>query len=177
MSVAAFNAVPRCRLCTCRLGPDDDHERSLCEDCQERPEARQRRSRPPVPGGLGPRAGRPKARAFTPADKALIRRLHGYLPLDELLRLLNERLEADLGPDATAYTLEHLHTELQHAIDPSHGATWASLRTLLAQARRAGVLVLITPAVIDDFSVVYQLAPAQVMTLKDVISHAQQEAS
>src|SRR5712664_4032756 len=91
-------------------------------------------------------------RAFTPADKALIRKVHGYMPAQQLLEVLNERLTCDLGPDEEPHTMEQLYVEIgDDAGDavPDGGHDWSSLRKLLAKAKREGVLDAVTRQVID----------------------------
>lgn len=154
-------AVPRCRLCTCRLEPTTDNIAMLvCIDCSKRPEA-QHLGPPPAANGTS------SARGFTPADRSLIKQVHSFMPTQKLLELLNERLLADLGPDARRYTIEQLHAELRTA--SATNSDWAGLRKLLAQARQSGALDLITAQTIEDFAVVFSLTPAQAMRLKDVI--------
>ena len=51
-------------------------------------------------------------RGFTEADKSLIRKIHGYVPAQQLLGILNDRLLTDLGPEAKPYTAEQLHAEM-----------------------------------------------------------------
>jgi hypothetical protein len=125
-----------------------------------------------------PRTIRPleKPRLFTPAEKALIRKVHGYMPAQQLLDLLNERLVCDLGPDAIAHSMEQLHAEIGSAADvmPLSGHDWQSLRKLVASAKRSGVLDKITRQVIDDFAVVFSLSPAQVLRLHDVLLQARE---
>lgn len=156
-------AVDRCRLCRARLAPEDprdgihDH---VCAECRKHPAAA--RLGATMNAGAAPRA-------FTPADKSMIAKVHGYMPAQQLLELLNERLAADLGPDAASYTMEQLHAELRVAAVPADAGDWAGLRKLLANARRDGVLEHITGQVIDDFAVVYSLTPAQVLRVKDVM--------
>lgn len=180
-SVATISTMARCQLCTVILtGDDDDYTRRLCVDCLERPEAK--RLTPARPsGGAAPRPPArppaPAARAFTAADRSLIANTHGYLPLPELLRVLNERLHADVGPAVPDYTLEQLHAALREVSVPTGGAgTWVGLRQVLAQARREGTLSRITPAMVEAFAVVWQLAPAQVMQLREVLRGAQEDA-
>jgi hypothetical protein len=159
----------RCQLCAIVLGfdPEDDLERRLCVTHKNDPRTRKLHA---VTGG---RPGAARLREFTPADKSLIRSTHGYMPIADLLRVLNERLHADQGADVPAYTLEQLHRELQACATES-AAGWASLRQVLTQARRSGVLAQISGPVIDDFATVWQLSPAQVMNLRDVIRGAQE---
>ncbi len=174
----------RCRLCTCILGAEDDDDASLalCGACKRRPEARrlglpQLRDTPPsratsalpVPAtGSGP--PRP-ARDFTEAERALIRKVHGFMPAQQLLALLNERLACDLGPDATPYSMDQLHGQIGSfaAPVPVGGHGWAAQRKLIAQARKAGVLDTVTEQVIDDFAVVFSLNPKQVLYLRDTL--------
>lgn len=161
-------AVGRCRLCTCRLAPSDNHQTLVCTECSQRPEARR------LGAPTAAAANKPPARQFTAAEKSLIRKLHGYMPAKQLLDLLNERLLADLGPDATRYSGEQLDAELRGL--PAAAGTkndWASLRQLLARARSAGVLGGVGMQTVDDFAVVFSLTPAQVLHVKDVILGAQ----
>lgn len=159
----------KCRLCGCSLGnPNDVIRMQVCSDCRHRPEAR-RLGPPPV----GAHAG---ARAFTPADQALIRSMHRRMPAASLLQLLNARLEADLGPDAPRYSLDQLKTHLEQALGPAADEPtelppddWGALRKLLREAGRKGVLQRIDAQVIDDFAVIFGLSAAQVLHLKDVL--------
>jgi len=175
-----------CRLCTAVLDPnDDDLTRGLCQYCKSRPEARRLDGHlgpAPVPATKaaprpGPAAASPTAgpRAFTPAERSLIKSMHGYLPAAKLLALLNERLEADLGSNAPPHTLEQLHAEVRDLVDPGDAPDWAGLRRVLAQARRSGLLAAIAATTIEDFAVVFQLTPAQLMHLRDVVHHAQED--
>lgn len=112
-----------------------------------------------------------KQRDFTPADKALIRRVHGYMPPLQLLGILNGRLAGDVGAGALLYTMDQLKAEIASATAPGAvvGNDWGALRKLLAKARREGILDLINEQVINDFAVVYSLNQKQVMTLKDIL--------
>ena len=64
-----------------------------------------------------------------------------------------------------------MHAEIGKVTRPAPAAAndWAGLRKLLAQAKKAGTLALITDEVITDFAVVFQLTPNQVIRLKDVL--------
>jgi len=117
------------------------------------------------------------ARDFPPADKALIRRVHGYMSPLQLLGILNERLACDVGHAENPFTIEQLHAEIASVSSavPAHGNDWATLRKMLAKARRAGVLDQINEQVINDFAVVYSLNQKQVLTLKDIILQARAE--
>lgn len=170
--------VKKCRLCTCRLdaGERDDFEMEICRSCKERPEARRIVVTAIGRGtSVAPRWG--SAREITPAEKALIRKVHGYMPAEQLLSILNERLACDLGPDARPYTMEQLFTEIGDAAGavPAGGHDWASLRKLLAKKKHAGVLASITEQVIDDFAVVFSLNMRQVLVLKDILLRAKEE--
>lgn len=108
---------------------------------------------------------------FTAADKALIRKVHGYMAPLQLLGILNERLLCDQGGSAVLYTIDQLKAEIASVTTavPSSGNDWGTLRKLLAKARREGVLGQINEQVINDFAVVYSLNQKQVMTLKDIL--------
>ncbi len=133
-------------------------------------------------GLLSPRAGQAvpctaTTRPFTTAEKSLIRKLHGFMQAEQLLRILNDRLMCDLGSDAVPYTMEQLYTEIGDAAGavPSGEHDWASLRKLLAKARDEGVLASISAQVIDDFAVVFSLNAKQVLRLKDILLHDNEE--
>jgi hypothetical protein len=171
MSVTArLSVMPRCGLCTVILGSEgDDMQNELCVDHKNDPRARAMR---PGPVAVPPKRG---PRSFTAADKSLIRNTHGYMPTVELLRILNERMHGDVGADAPDYTLEQLHAELRDVAGQTDGSGgWTQLRKVLGQARRSGLLEQISLQLIDDFAVVYQLVPAQVMQLRDVIRGAKE---
>lgn len=157
--------VPHCRLCGCRLNGASSASLSsgLCRECRQRPEAQRLGSAPT--GGAG------AARQFTVAEKSMIAKMHGFLPAEQLLDLLNERLSFDLGPDAAPYTMDMLRQEIANlgAASVSDGSDWSALRKRLAQARKSGVLAAIGRQVLDDFAVVFSLNPAQVLRLKDVL--------
>ena len=160
----------RCRLCTCLLDPassGDDLVRGVCSDCRKHPAAKRL-------GAVAVRGSASSPSDFTAAEKALIRRVHGYMPAAQLLALLNERLQADGRTGTELHTVEQLHAETQALPAAAGGADWTSLRKLLAKARRDGLLERITAQVIDDFAVVFALSPAQVLRLKDVILTAKE---
>lgn len=158
----------RCRLCSCLLEGQANTPAAIalgtCDDCALHPEARATRGKSGLVAVLD--VG---SRQFTIGDKSLIKKVNGFMPAQQLLDLLNDRLRADLGPKARPYTMAQLHAELRDVAAPANANDWAGLRKVLAQARRAGVLTQITAQVIDDFAVVFSLTPAQVMRLKDVI--------
>ncbi len=170
--------VEKCRLCTCHLDPDgeDDMTIGVCSSCKPRPEARRLVVQFPARrNNVAPCST--SAREFTPAEKALIRKVNGYLPAQQLLAILNERLACDLGPDAMPYTMEQLYAEIGDASGavPAGGHDWASLRKLLAKARRSGLLSAISEQAIDDFAVVFSLNARQVLNLKDIVLKAKVE--
>lgn len=161
-----------CRLCGSKLFQDrgDDKAHGVCKECLGRPEARRFLS-----GTTTPAAKKP--RGFGPAEKALIGKLQAFMPAAQLLDILNARLLADLGAAAVPFTTAQLQDEVSAQVTTSAtGGEWASLRKLLAQARRSGLLTAMTPALIDDFAVVWKLSPAQHMHLRDVIRNAQEVA-
>lgn len=116
----------------------------------------------------------PATREFTPAEKSFIRKVHGYMPAEQLLRILNERMACDVGSDAAPHTMEQLYAEIGDAAGtvPAGGHDWASLRKLIAKAKLAKVLDSITEQVINDFAVVYSLNTRQLMGLKDIVLRA-----
>lgn len=178
-SEPARHAARRCRLCGCILGAEDDDDLALelCVSCKARPEAR-RLGLPMAPStSTRPSSLRP-AREFTEAERALIRKVHGFMPMQHLLALLNERLACDLGPDATPYTMDQLHAAIGSAAAPAATGTqgWATQRKLIAQARRAGVLDAVSEQLIDDFAVVFSLNPKQVLGLRDALLPVREEA-
>lgn len=141
----------------------DEASRGICTACLSPgthwPESRTRRST----------FAEERPRAFTAAEKSLIARVHGYMPAPQLLKVLNDRMCADLGADAPLYTAQQLHAEIQ-ALKPSDSPVsgWANVRRRLAEARRDGVLQQVTEQTIDDFAVVFSLTAKQVLYLKDI---------
>lgn len=176
MTSNALQPKTKCRLCKCNLNDDedDDFERQLCSSCCDRPEAA-RLGPPPksnlihMPGTQAP------AREFTTAEKSLINKVHGYMSPDQLLELLNQRLLADLGPDASPYTKEMLFAAIGTAEPPKGGHDRASLRKLLMQARRSGLLATITEEMLTDFAIIFSLNQRQLLVLKDTITEARKE--
>ncbi len=171
-------AVLRCRVCSCRLEADGDNlDQRLCLDCATRPEGKRILGAATAPRSRPTAVPSPAPPAFSAGEQSLIRHAGAYMPTAELLRVLNERRTADRGAGATLVTLEQLHTALQAVLAARPGETdWGGLRRLLADARRAGVLAALTPTVITDFAVVFQLAPAQLTHLRDVIQNAKEDA-
>jgi hypothetical protein len=108
---------------------------------------------------------------FTPAEKALIKKAHGFMPPNKLLELINDRRLADLGHGVEPYTADQLHDAIKalggQADQPA--TTWAGLRKVIAHARHSGLLAKIDKQLIDDFGVVYQLNAKQVLVLKDIL--------
>lgn len=131
------------------------------------------RSARPATGSNPP----PKSGEFTASDKALIRKVHGYMAPLQLLGILNERLVADHGDAAVLYSIEQLKSEIDSVATalPATGNDWGSLRKVLAKARRNGVLARIDEQVINDFAVVYSLNQKQVLTLKDILLNQEGE--
>jgi len=156
----------RCRLCGCSIDRDPEADRSIpaCGSCKARPDAHAS-SKPDA------------ARAFAEADRSLIRKIHGYMPRLQLLGILNDRLRADIGSAAPPYTIEQLHAEIAAlpGAKPGGDHGWAGLRKLLTQARRAGTLDRINEQVINDFAVVFSLAPKHLMRLKDILLQPEED--
>lgn len=169
----------KCRLCRCWLEDNtgDDLIRQLCDSCKGRREARRLGS--PAAQSSKPETSNShisvSARAFSAAEKALIAKVHGYMPAQQLLDILNERLAPDLG-SAQPHTMEQLYTELGGAAGavPAGGHDRASLRKLLNRAKNSGVLNVITEEVINDFAVVFSLNHRQLLVVKDIIVQARE---
>lgn len=127
-------------------------------------------------GAQWPFGAAPVGRPFSEADKAMIRRVGALMPAAQLLEILNERLVADLGGKVPLYSIEQLKAAIaeHHGEDAAGPAMpdWPTLRKLIAQARRAGVLAKINEQVINDFAVVFQLNAKQTLELKDVLLSA-----
>lgn len=78
------------------------------------------------------------------------------------------------GPSAALCNLDQLRAEVADLADLGEQADWTTLRRLLSQACRTGLLDQVTPAAIDDFSIVFGLSAAQRLHLHDVIHHAKE---
>ena len=154
----------RCRVCGCCIKRDAEADLTIqaCGSCKSRPEARRLRS---VASTQAP------AREFTDAERSLIRKIHGYVPAQQLLGILNDRLLGDLGPEATPYAAEQLHAEIAAIPGTARTAdnSWAALRKLLTRAERDGTLRRISEQVVNDFAVVFSLSPKHLMLLKDIL--------
>ena len=169
----------RCRQCDARLDSSrgDFINRRICAECRKHPTYRESLAamklatgqieRPPQ----GLRGGQ-YARAFTVAERSLVRKVHGFMPAQQLLDLLNERLYADLGQHAIAYTMDQLQAELACQLAATPTSDWAGTRKVLANARHSGLLDLITTEIMEDFAVVFQLTPQQSTRLKDILASA-----
>jgi len=116
------------------------------------------------------------ARQFTAAEKGLIRKVNGFMPAQQLLDILNERLVCDLGPAAVPYSMGQLYAEIGDvaAGAPAGGHDWPSLRKLIAKSERSGVLDAIDERVINDFAVVFSLNQKQVLVMKDIVLQAKE---
>lgn len=175
-----------CRLCGSRLIYDrerfnrkDNLKIGLCAECQGRPEAARFGVVQPAgataAGPARPVMPPPGPRAFNGAEKALIRAcVKNYMPAAQLLDILNQRLVADVGAVAVPFTMEQLWEEAKGVLELSHSQDWTGLRQVIAKARKSGLLATITPQLIDDFCVVFQLSAAQRMQLHDVVKNAQE---
>lgn len=172
----------KCRGCEVVLGLDDDRVNGLCADtCAKRPDVRRRLAATPLRSTAPPeKAPAPSVvaaaqkRPFSVAEKSLIRSMHHVLAPADLLRILNDRLQADVGAGVPLWTLEQLHEETSTLQQVERAHDWTNLREILRTARSCGVLAQITPQVVDDFCVVFQLSPAQQMHLRDVIRAAKE---
>jgi hypothetical protein len=192
LSAPALTFHPECLVCGSQLfrnreryGRRDDLEHGVCAECLERPEARKHLASPvgarsaPSPVHAVPitPASKPVAvpRSFSQAERALIGKLHAHMPAEQLLDILNTRLVADAGARAVPFTTQQLQEEVARHLDAAVAdGDWGGLRKLIARARHAGLLQTITLQLVDDFSVVFRLSPAQHMRLRDVIKSAQE---
>lgn len=124
-----------------------------------------------VRDGVPFRADAPRER-FSAADRALIAQVHSYMPRVRLLSVLNARLLADRGADEPCYTAAELEEEIRRVAPKAatqRAGDWAGLRKLLSDARREGVLDMVTEQVIQDFALIFRCTPKQVITLKDIL--------
>lgn len=146
-----------CRACRARFTAEcvEDTQLLLCGNC---------RSRARNAAGAGAQA---LPRTFSPGEHSLIRKLHGRMPAQQILGILNERLIADMRDDEPPYSLEDLRGAVSAGAAELSG--WASLRKRLAEARRSGVLDQVNEQLINDFAVVFSLSAKQVLQLKDVL--------
>ena len=176
-----FLPIPKpvpCRHCRSEpiSDPNFDNARRLCGKCKTLPEAAHLLSISRTVNLLdaGGKGAAVKPRDFNLSEKSLIKRLHGDIPAEQLLAILNERLIADLGDSASPHSMEQLHAEIGGVIAalPPGGHDWASLRKLLTLARRDGTLDIINEQVIDDFAVIFSLSTKQLMQLKDILLQA-----
>lgn len=162
----------------CRPAPQGAVRRHVLDD--DAPPARTVTGRPSGRQDSRPTsaANQESPREFTPADKALIRKVHGYMSASQLLGILNERQACDLGANVPPYTIDQLRTEIASLVGavPAGDNDWASLRKLLARAKRDKILDGITEQVINDFAVVFSLNQKQLLHLKDIILESQEDA-
>src|SRR3546814_3860897 len=75
------------------------------------------------------------ARSFTMGEKSLIQKVHGYMPAEQLLAILNDRLIADQGLGVVTYTMDQLRAELAslekpERLDDGAELDWPALRKL-----------------------------------------------
>ncbi|HDR9174284.1 hypothetical protein [Burkholderia vietnamiensis] len=171
-------AAQRCRVCNHPMeGLDgDDVPRRICGYCLKQPAgkrllAMEAARATGTSAGVGSRQPPP----FTAAEKSLIKRLRSLMPAQQLLDILNDRLQPDRADESRLHTLAQLQGEIG-----SHAAgvgtfDWAGMKKLLAKASRDGVLGRITDQLIDDFAVVWSLNSKQVVALKDIVLGAQEE--
>ena len=158
--------VSRCRLCNCALSPDigDDPVHRLCGSCKSHPKAAK----------FLKDAG-PAPRDFTTADRSLISSLGTTIPPRQLLDVLNARMHADLGTNASDYTLDQLEKALGTRRKPQE-IDRAGMRRLLIEAARIGLLDRITSEVIEDFGVIFSLTPGQLTHVRDAIKGAKRRS-
>lgn len=158
--------MAKCRLCSnlLRTREGDDFELQACARCKtSRPnQLRRQLDRDGVPVVL------------SDAERAVVGRLHGLMPADQLLEVLNGRREAD-HPALPLLSVRDLAAEVECLQGRAQDNGWVSLRRVIAEARRQGVLDRVTTEVIDDFAVAFQLTRGQVLHLKDVLLSSEGE--
>src|SRR3546814_20134403 len=93
-------------------------------------------------------------------EKSLIQKVHGYMPAEQLLAILNDRLIADQGLGVVTYTMDQLRAELAslekpERLDDGAELDWPALRKLIAAARTSGTLGQGSEEVINDLAVVF----------------------
>lgn len=113
---------------------------------------------------------------LTSAERALIRQLSGFMQPVQLLRVLNERRQCDMGDGAALVTMDLLRQESIRGSAETGAQGWAELRRCVSEARRSGLLASIRRSTLEDFAVVFGLTSAQVLQLKDVLSGPLDEA-
>ena len=74
--------LPPLRLATSIAIPEADRKIPACGSCKTQPEAK------------GSIEAACTARAFTDAERSLIKKIHGYMPHMQLLGILNDRLRS-----------------------------------------------------------------------------------
>lgn len=156
-ATAITDSKATCRVCKTGFDPASIEEAQLllCSGCRSRV-------------GCGAKGGGQAAlRVFSAGELSLIRKLHGRMPAQQILDILNERLIADMGGEEPPYALEDLRNAVSTAASESSG--WASLRKRLAEARRTGLLDQVNEQLINDFAVVFSLSAKQVLQLKDAL--------
>lgn len=162
-----------CGHCGDVLKTHDDLINEICALCS---------SRSPVPAihsnQVPVQAQNTTAAPFNAAEKALIRRTHGFMSGQRLLEVLNERQLGAGRPGVVPFTSRELYAEIGRVTNaPEDGAKgWSNLRKILANAARAGVLDLVTERVIEDFAVVFSLNSKQLVTLKDIVLQAKEDS-
>jgi hypothetical protein len=173
----------RCRACGSSVGHGygDDLARQICGYCITQPlgkhllarDAMQKSATSASRVVIDGKVLEPKA--FTPAEKSMIRRLWTLMPAQQLLDILNDRLQADRGEAVVLHTMAQLEEEIGPAMPrPERPGDWAGMKKLLAHAARQGILGRISEQVIEDFAVVWSLNSKQVVTLKDIVLAAKE---
>src|SRR3546814_20439205 len=90
------------------------------------------------PKGTWPKVAR-SARSFTMGEKSLIQKVHGYMPAEQLLAILNDRLIAAQGLGVVPYTMDQLRAELasiekHERLDDGSELDWPALRKQTSRA-------------------------------------------
>ena len=174
-----------CLNCRISLGMDhNDDPRTLpgalCADCKATLSPSARRALSGAQAGSaasidknGSARSSRTSRSFTAADSWLIAKSHSFMQPEMLLGILNDRLCLDRGGECAPYTMEQLHKAIAvltpEVPEDGTGQDWPSIRRVLGQARRSGLLATVTEQLVLDFAVVFQLNARQIMTLKDIV--------
>lgn len=172
----AAPAALRCRVCEHPMEgvEGDDVPRRICGYCLKQPAGKRLLAMEAARSTSTPGDSR-QPPPFTAAEKSLIKRLRSLMPAQQLLDILNDRLQPDRADESLLHTLAQLQDEIGSHASGAGTFDWAAMKKLLAKAARDGVLARISDQLIDDFAVVWSLNSKQVVALKDIVLGAQED--